>query len=274
MQPVTRTTVPPTPFLKWAGGKRWLVHRYPELFDVEFERFVEPFLGSGAAFFNLAPQSALLSDCNGALIAAYRAVRDNWQKVLAKLRRHQKLHSTEHYYQVRQQSPRSDVAIAARLIYLNRTCWNGLYRVNKNGAFNVPIGTKTKVVLESDDFEVVSSLLDTVDLRTCDFEETIDTCGPGDFVFVDPPYTVKHDNNGFIKYNDSIFSWQDQVRLRDSISKAWQRGAKLLITNANHQSVVDLYSGLGISQTVCRASVIAGSSAARGRCNELVIKCL
>jgi DNA adenine methylase len=161
---------------------------------------------------------------------------------------------------------------AARFIYLNRTCWNGLYRVNKKGEFNVPIGTKSSVILEGDDFELVSKALKSATITTCDFETTIDKAGRGDFIFIDPPYTVKHNLNGFIKYNENIFSWQDQVRLKKSISDAVEKGAFVLVTNANHKSIKELYKGSGEMIALNRASVIAGKSEARGTYSELAIK--
>lgn len=264
---------PLLPFLKWAGGKRWLSERYPHLFATSFDRFVEPFLGGGAVFFRLMPQAAILSDCNARLIEAYVAIRDNWRLVRRLLREHEQQHSRSYYYRLRSVRPRSTFARAAQLIYLNRTCWNGLYRVNLRGAFNVPIGTKSKVLLPTDDFARTSALLRTAQLRSCDFAETLSCTRTGDFVFIDPPYTVKHDHNGFIKYNEGLFTWQDQIRLCDAVKAAVGRGAKVLVTNAHHSSVRELYRGVGEHITLCRPSVIAGNSRARGLSNELAIKC-
>lgn len=261
------------PFLKWAGGKRWLVERYFSYLDVEHTRFIEPFLGSGAVFFRLMPKTAILCDKNEQLIETYSAIRDEWHLVERYLRDHHRKHSKEYYYQVRAKELRSGAARAARFIYLNRTCWNGLYRVNLSGEFNVPIGTKNNAVLETDDFRYVSELLRSVELVAGDFELALCRAGSGDFVFVDPPYTVKHNFNGFVKYNESIFSWDDQVRLRDCVASAASRGAKVIVTNACHDSIKEIYSGVGEVVTLSRASVIAGKSKARGRYEEVVIKC-
>src|SRR5687767_14662404 len=146
------------PFLKWAGGKRWLIERFPDFFAVKHTRYIEPFLGSGAVFFRTRPNRALLSDRNHNLIETYEALRDEPDVVRQLLCRHDRQHSVEHYYKVRDQRLRSRAARAAQLIYLNRTCWNGLYRVNRQGRFNVPIGTKTRVVLETDNFKEVAAL--------------------------------------------------------------------------------------------------------------------
>jgi DNA adenine methylase len=261
------------PFLKWAGGKRWLIEREKSFFSGSFTRFIEPFLGGGSVFFHLQPSIALLSDSNEQLIQTYEAIRDEWQEVERLLRFHHRRHSVTYYYKMRGARLRSSISQAAQFIYLNRTCWNGLYRVNLQGAFNVPIGTKTNVVLDTDDFEGISRLLQNVTLTSCDFEQTLKQAGSGDFAFVDPPYTVKHNNNGFVKYNEGLFSWDDQVRLRDAVVAARDRGAKVVVTNANHQCLRDLYHGVGQVTVMTRKSVISGSASARGEYEELVVSC-
>lgn len=260
------------PFLKWAGGKRWFAERYLDLIPDSFDRFVEPFLGSGAMFFALNPRRALLSDLNGDLIGCYQSVRDEPSQIEAGLAYHQTAHSKEHYYRVRSAKPDDPAERAIWFLYLNRTCWNGLYRVNKRNEFNVPKGTKSTVVLKTDDFAATANVLRSAEIRECDFEETIDRAGSGDFVFVDPPYTVKHNLNGFVKYNDKIFSWDDQVRLRDAVVRASDRGASVLVTNANHASISELYVDVGQQTVVDRASVLAGDAKFRSPTEELVIR--
>jgi DNA adenine methylase len=263
------------PFLKWAGGKRWLITKSINVFPekLEFNRYFEPFLGGGAVFFHLQPSNGFLSDINPDLINSYIVVRDSWADLIEILLKYEKRHCKEFYYSVRESKPETSLLRAARFIYLNRTCWNGLYRVNKNGDFNVPIGTKNKVILKTDDFQGISKLLNKMEIGSCDFEETINKADEGDFVFIDPPYTVKHNLNGFLKYNETIFSWEDQMRLKTTVSKAINRGASVLILNADHSSIRTLYEGIGNKVTLERASVIAGDSKARGIFNELVIKC-
>ena len=187
------------PFLKWAGGKRWLAPRISNAVKYIGGRYIEPFLGSGAIFFALRPANALLSDANEELINAYIAIRDDPQKVYSLLKTHQRRHCVTYFYQIREYQPREKYHRAARFIYLNRTCWNGLYRVNLEGTFNVPIGTKSNVLMTSDDWPAVSKLLSSVEITSHDFEAAIDTAAQGDLVFADPPYTVKHNLNGFIK---------------------------------------------------------------------------
>lgn len=260
------------PFLKWAGGKRWLAPKISDIVNSISGRYIEPFLGSGAIFFALRPANALLTDANEDLINAYVAIRDDPERVFALLKVHQRRHCTEYFYQIREYKPREKYHKAARFIYLNRTCWNGLYRVNLEGTFNVPIGTKSNVLMASDDWPAVSALLSTVEIVSQDFEASIDTAERGDLVFADPPYTVKHNLNGFIKYNNSLFSWDDQIRLRDSLLRAKKRGARIIATNACHQSVEDLYKVGFKTEPLSRASVLAGSALHRGRYDELFIR--
>jgi DNA adenine methylase len=258
------------PFLKWAGGKRWLASSglLPE--GAKYRRYIEPFLGSGAVYFHLQPHAAILSDVNRELIHLFRVIRDNWATFGAAMEAHQRQHSREHYYAVRSSEPADGIARAARFLYLNRTCWNGLYRVNRKGNFNVPIGTKDTVLFPDDDFKTIAATLAGAELMSSDFEPVIERAGAGDLVFVDPPYTVRHNFNGFLKYNESIFSWADQVRLSECAKAAVQRGAALIVTNANHESVVDLYKDTFAYRELTRSSVLAASSARRGLTTEAI----
>lgn len=258
------------PFLKWAGGKRWLVESL-QLKIPEFEgTYIEPFLGGGAVFFHSAPSNAILSDVNPRLIETYQAIKDDWKRVEKMLKAFQAYHSTDFYYEERGRVRRRPHTRASQFLYLNRTCFNGLYRENLNGVFNVPIGTKTKVIMDDDDFSRASQHLSHAQLFCCDFEITIDRAKRGDLVFVDPPYTTAHNKNGFLKYNQSIFSWDDQERLHRAIAKAVTRGARVIVTNADHESIRELYSDFGEPTTVYRASVISGSNSSRGKASEIL----
>lgn len=259
------------PLLKWAGGKRWLVANHSRLFPKEIECYREPFLGSGAVFFHLTPQRAVLSDANARLIQCYLAIRNDWKAVWQALRKLERQHSDEFYYEVRAREFADRYREAAKFIYLNRTCFNGIYRENLNGVFNVPRGTKNSVTFADDDFRSIAAQLRKSRLFHGDFSTNIRQAERGDFVFVDPPYTVRHNNNGFVKYNQRIFSWEDQIRLRDDVRHAAEKGAQLLITNANHVSILELYKGIGRAKSLSRASVISGNAAARGSYAELAI---
>lgn len=259
------------PFLKWAGGKRWLTKQHPELFQIPFERYLEPFLGGGAVFFHMLPEKGLLSDLNPTLINTYQAIKENHREVVEKLRAHASLHSDSYYYEIRSKEFRSPTSRAAQFLYLNRTCWNGLYRENLLGKFNVPRGTKNTVLFDDDDFGAISKSLSNIELKNYDFEKAIQNVSSGDFVFVDPPYTVRHNSNGFLKYNEHIFSWADQVRLAAAIKRKLHSGASFLITNAHHDSIFELYKDFGVILSVKRASVLAGSKKFRGSTNEAIV---
>ena len=260
------------PFLNWAGGKRWLVSNYGQLLNHPSKRFVEPFLGSGAVYFHVKPNEAILSDMNQELIETYIAVRDEPDCVLHALQLHQGSHCKAHYYEVRSSKPRTSAGRAAKLIYLNRTCFNGLYRVNLNGEFNVPKGSKSAVLLPDDDFFAWSKLLKGACLLAQDFQLTLDGVAAGDVVYVDPPYTVKHNMNNFVKYNEHIFSWADQVRLSDCLQAVTQKGARVIVSNADNPLVLGLYpSGDWTHLTVNRHSRLAASPEHRRPTTEVVI---
>jgi DNA adenine methylase len=261
-----------TPFLKWPGGKRWFIQNYSHLLPTQFNKYYEPFLGGGAVFFYLQPKEALLSDINPELIATYKGIQENWKSIKRSLQYRQRLHSEDYYYKVRDRNQTQLLQTASRMIYLNRTCFNGIYRVNLDGQFNVPIGTKTNVYLDSDNFEKVSELLQNADFQICDFEKTINKAKINDLVFADPPYTVRHNLNGFVKYNETLFSWDDQLRLAETLISAKERGVKIVSTNANHTSIRNLYTKKGFTlKTVSRYSSIAATGNSRKQFEELVI---
>lgn len=262
-----------TPFLKWPGGKRWFVARHAGLLPATFGRYVEPFLGGGSVFFHLRPTRAVLADANAELIAVYKAVAWRRRRLEALLNDHQANHGERYYYRVRDAVPADLVARAARTLYLNRTCFNGIYRVNRAGEFNVPKGGKTAVLLDTDDFRAAARLLRRAVLTVSDFKPVIDAAGAGDLVFADPPYTVRHNNNGFVKYNETLFSWADQERLAATLARAAARGVKIVLTNADHHEVRDLYPQPCFHQTVLeRYSSISSDSSSRGTYCELVIR--
>lgn len=255
------------PFLKWAGGKRWLVSQHSHLFPNFTGKYIEPFLGSGAVFFHLQPDVAILSDKNKELIETYEVVRNFPKALHSRLLVMHVLHSSSYYYQTRKVVPSGKFDRAARFIYLNRTCWNGLFRVNMNGQFNVPIGTKKVVEFPKNALANLSTALKKADLSQSDFENTIDKAKKGDFLFVDPPYTVSHNNNGFIKYNDVLFSWTDQIRLANAVKRASSRGAYVFVSNADHREVTDLYADLNFHR-LNRLSILSGKPEYRRATSE------
>lgn len=260
------------PFLKWPGGKRWFVRNYSHLLPLDYNTYIEPFLGGGAVFFYLQPKTAIIGDINPDILSVYLGLKNDWKYIKKSLHHHQRMHSDEYYYKIRKSIPSDILSQASRMIYLNRTCFNGIYRVNENGQFNVPRGTKDSVILETDDFAAISKSLKNVSIHFCDFENLIDKAHENDLIFADPPYTVRHNLNGFIKYNETLFSWHDQERLAKALIRAKNRGAKIVCTNANHSSIQELYSRKGFRfEIVSRYSSISASAKNRKQFEELVI---
>ena len=220
----------------------------------------------------MLPNRALLSDINSDLVHTYQILVSDWQKIVTRLEWHQIKHSSEHYYVQRSTIPKDDIERAARFIYLNRACWNGLYRVNFKGEFNVPKGSKVKILLETDDFKRIADALAKAKIQCLDFEEALQTAEKGDCVFLDPPYTVKHNLNGFVKYNEKLFSWSDQIRLRNAATQAAKRGAVVIMMNANHESIRNLYRDFAEHEIVSRNSVLSAKSQFRGEVTELLLR--
>jgi len=257
------------PFLKWTGGKRWLTSEIEQLVPENYGRYIEPFVGGGAIFFHLHPWPATLSDINPDLINAYRQVRDNVEEVITRLRRLRI--DRDVYGEIRNSEPRTPIARAVRFLYLNRTAFNGIYRVNQQGRFNVPFGCKPgTVVCDPELLRSASLSLQNRKLRTCDFEVAIESANEGDFIYADPPYTTKHDNNGFRRYNEEIFAWEDQIRLAECCRQAVARGAYVIVSNANHRPIVDLYKGFGCKR-LSRRSLISGVAQGRGSVKECIL---
>ena len=260
------------PFLKWAGGKRWLFRKYRHIFPENVDRLIDPFLGGGSAFFFLQPRTALLSDLNRDLIDAYIAVRNSPRSVAKLLVHYHHSHCKSFYYATRASKPADPTKRAAWLLYLNRTCWNGLFRVNLRGEFNVPIGTKSNVFSSLAEFDFAALMLKLADVVHSDFEPIVNRATKGDVVFADPPYFEKNRNVRFLKYNSNVFSWLDQLRLRDALVRARRRGAKCFVTNANHASLVKLYRDDGKIHYLPRHSVLSGSNGGRKIETELLVE--
>lgn len=256
------------PLLKWAGGKRAIAHEILPLLNATCTRYFEPFLGGGAVFFAFNPKAAVISDLNSELIECYREVRDRTRAVanhLATMR-----NSESDYYRVRALIPRSGPQRAARLIYLTSLSFNGIYRQNLAGKFNVPYGYKERKKLPTfEELCRVAAALKSAELRVGDFEAVTASASRGDVIYFDPPYTVAHSNNGFVKYNAKIFSWEDQRRLAAHARCLAARGCRVIISNADHSSIDELYVGFK-SKSVPRPSVIAASGSRRSVVTEKI----
>lgn len=255
----------PKPFLRWAGGKRWFTKYLNELNGIEIKNYFEPFLGGGSVFFNLENyENAFLSDLNAELIETYEVIRDEPMQIIAFLKEFK--NSKEDYYRIRSLKFESKIQRAAKFIFLNQTSFNGIYRVNRKGEFNVPFGNRSKKdIVEEDNLLLVSKKLSKVTFTCCDFENSLEKINKGDLVFLDPPYTVAHENNGFIQYNQKIFSLDDQYRLAEFVKKIEKKGAFYILTNAKHDAILEIYKELGNPITLKRSSTIGGIGAKRGK---------
>lgn len=259
-------------FLKWAGGKNWFVRNQRHRIPQQYNRYIDPFLGGGSLFFFLEPQQAILNDINAELIKTFRAIQNDWQGVERQLRVHARNHNNDYYYRIRAMRPRTDVTTAARMIYLNRTCFNGIYRVNRRGQFNVPIGTHNNVILATDQLQQRSQIIQHAQLMCGDFEQVIDMALRDDFLFCDPPYAVLDNEQRFVGYTRQTFDWNDQIRLSHAIERARQRGVKIIITNVNHPDVRGFYQNNGyMLEEVTRYSSISGMADGRQQYSELII---
>lgn len=259
-------------FLKWPGGKRWFTQRYIQEINCTFDRYIEPFLGSGAVFFSLLPSNAIISDVNAELINVYQVMRDNPEELKEQMKRHQQSHCETYYYQVRGNIVNDSIASVARTLYLNRTCFNGLYRVNKRGEFNVPIGSKENCTYDVDDFVRYSQILKNAKIMVSDFQQVIDEASKGDLIFADPPYVSNNGKEGFVKYNGNLFTWNDQERLLNSLVHARDRGAKIVLTNADVTEIECRYLENGFFvKKIERSSTVAGTKEKRGKVKELLI---
>lgn len=268
IQSRTRTQSHLRPLLKWPGGKRALAESIVALLPRAANRYYEPFLGGAAIFFAIRPTKATLSDTNNELINLYENVRDSPVELIALLKTYKNTEAD--YYQIRHQTPRTPLRRAARLLYLTTLAFNGLHRVNLEGRFNVPYGHKTHL-LPYDETRILaaSRALARADLRVADFEITTSRARAGDVVYFDPPYTVAHGNNGFLKYNERIFSWADQVRLAAHAHTLAHRGCCVIVSNADHRSINALYRDFKCIK-VNRFSRIAASSEFRKPITEKI----
>jgi len=257
------------PVLKWAGGKQWLAKAAPLFVPPKFGRYYEPFFGGGAMFFSLAPGRATVADRNEELVATYRAIRDDVEGIIRVLGGYR--YNKNVYYKTRSLLTRAEHTAAARFIYLNRTCFNGLFRVNRTGRFNTPYGNYVNpTICNSDRLRAVSVSLKRVTLLAGDFERTTARAKAGDFAYFDPPYITGHKDNGFLKYNSRLFTWDDQQRLARWAAELKARGVHVLVSNADHRAVRALYPGFRVLKVSRRAS-IAGENTSRGQTSEILL---
>jgi len=234
------------PFLKWAGGKSRLLKQYEPYFPdtKQISHYYEPFIGSAAVFFHLQPENAVLSDINEKLVEVYQVVQQEVEALIQALGRHP--NESAYYYRIRAKDPQqlSTVDRAARLIYLNKTCYNGLYRENRNGEFNVPFGRyKNPKICDERRLRHASQALQGIGLKVADFAHVIDEAQEGDFVYFDPPYVPLSATSNFTAYNKGDFKIADQRRLASVITQLSRQGCMLMLSNSSTPLIRELYAG-------------------------------
>ncbi len=269
--PTTPTTT--KPFLKWAGGKRSLLSQYQPYFAAigTYGRYIEPFVGSGAVFFWLQPRPSLLYDSNAALIEVYTVVRDDVAGLMAALAPHR--NERDYYYGVRAQNPDhlSPTQRAARFIYLNRTCYNGLYRVNQKGRFNVPFGAhKNPTICDAPTLTAASAALQGVTLGVGDFSAALQDAQANDVVYLDPPYAPLSKTANFTGYTGHGFNDADQERLAAAFAMLDARGCRVLLSNSDAPLIHALYAGYHIHPIQARRAINSKTNG-RGAITELLI---
>lgn len=268
----------PRPFLKWAGGKRQLL---PELLrrvpaPSKISTYFEPFLGGGALFFRLQPPRAYLADLNSELINAYKAVKNNLAGLMRGLNKHRC--NEEYFYELRNADRTrtfekwSNVRRASRLIFLNKTCFNGLYRVNSKGQFNAPFGRYvTPTIYEPENLKACSAALQKAELRVASFLEIEKVIKKKDFVYFDPPYAPINGTSYFTDYSKEGFDTNMQVELRDLCARLDKRGVRFMVSNSDVGLINDLYSKFNIEK-VFASRAINSNGAKRGKITELIIR--
>lgn len=273
MPRISRVVAPvkASPFLKWAGGKGRLLGQYQGFFPKRFNRYYEPFVGAGAVFFHLAPTHAVLSDTNPDLVACYQVLKNDVDALVELLRMYR--HDKDFYYHVRalDVTELNQVQRAARMIFLNKTCFNGLWRVNRRGNFNVPFGDyKNPKILDEENLRAVSAALQHVEIEQQPFDGVLEVARKGDFVYMDPPYHPVSSTSSFTSYSVDDFKPEDQRRLADTYRALSERGCKVMLSNSDVPFIRELYADFRIEQ-VWAARAINRDASKRGAVSEVVV---
>lgn len=271
----------PKPFAKWVGGKRQLLAQFrlmnlypPEKFDTKNSRYFEPFVGGGAVFFDLLPETAFLSDLNNELVVTYNVIKNNVENLIKSLKKH-KL-DKEYFLKIRSQNPEklSDINTASRFIYLNRTCFNGMYRVNSKGGFNVPFGKYANpLICDEVNLRKVSKSLKNVDIKKQDYKEVLKKAKKGDFIYFDPPYYPVSKTASFTSYTSEAFLDKEQTELRDIFKELHKRGCFIMLSNSDTPFINKIYSEIkGARITKVQAGRAINSDASkRGKITEVLV---
>ena len=267
------------PFTKWTGGKRQLLPIIKSLMPDNYNNYFEPFIGGGALFFDLSPDKAVINDFNNELINCYQQIKKYPQKLIELLAKHQENNSKEYYLELRSADrdnridKMTNVERAARIMYMLRVDFNGLYRVNSKNQFNVPYGRyKNPKIVDSDLILSISQYLNSNNIKilTGDFEKAVQDVVAGDFVYFDPPYIPLSETSAFTSYTHEGFTYEDQVRLRDCFKKLDEKGAFVMLSNSSSPLVEELYKDFNIHKVEANRTNGAKTSS-RGKISEIIV---
>lgn len=263
-------------FVKWAGGKKQLLEQYKFFFPRNINRYFEPFVGGGSVAFYIIkyyrPKEVYLSDINDELINTYLVIKNNVDELISSLKEYEKKHSKKFYYKIRAENPKNLTPLqrATRFIYLNKTCFNGLYRVNSKGDFNVPIGNyKKPKILDEKTLREASKLLKHADIKTQSFEKIEPYVRKGDFVYFDPPY-YPINRSSFTTYTKESFLEREQKKLAELFKKLDKKGVMVMLSNSDSYFIRELYKDYHI-YTVKANRMINSNPNGRGKINEIVV---
>ena len=268
-----------SPMLKWVGGKRQLLSEIIPMIDGKCSTYVEPFIGGGAVLFKLQPKKAIINDYNNELINVYRIVRDNVDELIEVLKIHEKNNSADYYYEIRSLDrsdtfdDMTDVEKAARIIYLNKTCYNGLYRVNSSGQFNSPYGRyKNPNIVNEAVLKAISHYFNSnqIEILNGDYKDTLRHLDKNSFVYFDPPYMPISSSSSFTGYTESGFGYEKQVELKEECDKLTQKGIRFVQSNSDCKEIRELYKDYNIKTVKAKRS-INSIGKKRGEINEVLI---
>lgn len=271
------------PFLKWAGGKRQLLPELRKYIPKNHKVYFEPFIGAGALLFDLQPSKAVINDTNKELINCYQTIKDNPDELLELTREYQKNISKDRYYELRELDRKpeefeqlSNVQRAARIIYLNKTCFNGLFRVNSQGQFNVPYGdNKNPIVADETVIKGISKYLNKnkIEIKNQDFKDAVSKAKKEDFIYFDPPYDPVSDSSSFTGYDLNGFGKKEQICLKEVSDSLIDKGCNVLLSNSSTNFIKDLYSNKEYYSIIEVAATrhINSVGTGRGKINEVII---
>lgn len=264
------------PIIKWVGGKRQLINQLIENIPKCFNSYFEPFFGGGALFFELQPKNAYISDINPELINLYCVIRDNPNQLIVELSKHQV--SEEYFLMLRnldrseEYSRLNDIQKASRFIYLNKTCFNGLYRVNSKGQFNVPFGKyKNPKIFDEDNLLKCSNLLKEIKIKNESFEKILGSVKKGDFVYFDPPYAPLNKTSNFTSYTKEGFGMEMQVKLKELCDELNEKKVFFMLSNSDTKIINDLYKEYNIKK-ILASRMVNSKAHLRGKISEVLVK--